>query len=134
MNGLSKASIWVKNYRNSPDYIADQVKQDFAVSIEKSVTEKGLNRTDLAQLLGTSKSYVTKVLRGDTNLTIESMAKITHALNLKIKLDIYEEKPHLTLASDVIKVGFGKEKPMDNENDRQERAFRAFSSNNRVAC
>lgn len=134
MNGLSKASNWVKNYRKSPDYIADQVKQDFAVSIEKSVIEKNLNRTDLAQLLGTSKSYITKVLRGDTNLTIESMAKIAHALDLKIKLDIYEEKPHLTLASDVIKVGFGKEKPKDKDGDSQEKAFRAFSDNNRVAC
>lgn len=130
MNGLSKASNWVKNYRASFDYIADQVKQDFAVSIEKSVTNKKLNRTDLAELLGTSKSYVTKVLSGDANLTIETMAKIVHALDLKIRIDVYEENTHLKLASKVIKGKFGQEKPVDAVSIE---AFRAFREINRVA-
>jgi transcriptional regulator with XRE-family HTH domain len=46
----------------------------------------GVSRSELARRLGTSPAYVTKILRGDTNFTLSSLAKIAEALGSRVEL------------------------------------------------
>ncbi|WP_148059012.1 helix-turn-helix domain-containing protein, partial [Pseudomonas chlororaphis] len=39
---------------------------------------------DLANSIGCSQSYITKVIKGDANFTIETMVKISRALESKL--------------------------------------------------
>lgn len=63
--------------------LAEQVKADMAA--------QGLNRSALAQRLGKSESEVTKWLSGMHNLTLQSVAKLSAAL--QIDLLVTRERP-----------------------------------------
>ncbi|XZG69261.1 helix-turn-helix domain-containing protein [Chitinibacteraceae bacterium HSL-7] len=69
------------NLATDAQYWADDAKIEFAVAIEHRLNKLDISRSELADRLGTSKAYITKMLRGDANLTIESMARIATALD-----------------------------------------------------
>jgi transcriptional regulator with XRE-family HTH domain len=45
----------------------------------------------IANKLSTSAAYISKVFRGDTNLTIESMVKLARATGGRIEINIVDE-------------------------------------------
>jgi transcriptional regulator with XRE-family HTH domain len=67
---------------------ADDVKLDFAVSLERALRQSNLTRSDLARLVERSPAWITKILRGDTNLTIETMCRLSEALNHELHLHL----------------------------------------------
>lgn len=67
--------------------MAEEEKLSFAVYIDRRMKELGISRSELAEKIGSSPAYISKVLRGDKNLTIESMAKL--AWHVDAKLHIY---------------------------------------------
>ena len=50
-----------------------------------------LSYADLAEKIGTSAAYITKVFRGDANFTIESMAKLSRATGGKLHIRIIDD-------------------------------------------
>jgi transcriptional regulator with XRE-family HTH domain len=51
--------------------------------ISKQLIQKNLSRAQFAKILGTSRSYVTKLLTSKPNLTLSSLFKITSAIGLR---------------------------------------------------
>lgn len=82
----------LNEYKNWFDAIpADRVydvKLSFAVKLEKALSESGITKKELAQRVNKSPAWISKILRGDANLTIETMCEITNALNCNIHLHI----------------------------------------------
>ena len=54
--------------------------------------KQGVSRADLARRLGTSPAYITKLLRGTYNPTLETVAKIAIALNARVVLSLAVQK------------------------------------------
>jgi transcriptional regulator with XRE-family HTH domain len=52
---------------------------------------QGINKAALAARLGTSRAYVTKMLQGNGNFTIETLVKIARALKMKFR-PVFEPK------------------------------------------
>ncbi len=73
------------------EYWAEDAKIEFAVAIEQAMNQHGINRKQLAQRLNTSPAYVTKLLRGDANLTLASMAKTAHAMGTRLHIHLAPE-------------------------------------------
>jgi transcriptional regulator with XRE-family HTH domain len=67
---------------------AEVVKLDFAALIDRAIQEKGMTRKEVAARMKTSPAWVTKVLRGDVNLTIESMDKLCSAVGKELRIQI----------------------------------------------
>ncbi len=63
------------------EYVEENLKIDFAVAVEKAMIDREVNKSDLASKIESSPAYITKVLRGDANVTIATMAKLSHALD-----------------------------------------------------
>ena len=63
---------------------------DFTSDMLKAMETQGVSRSELARRIDASPAYVTKILRGSTNFTLESMVKVAMALDC-------EFKPHLKL-------------------------------------
>lgn len=84
------ATQWYRNLDNDPTYWAEHVKLDFAFSLDRLIRKSGLTRRDLASRLESSPAYVTKALRGDANLTIESMARLAFAAGGRVHVHIAE--------------------------------------------
>ena len=67
---------------------ADEVKLDFAVALAKAIEDRGLSRKEFASLVGVAPARITKVLRGDTNLAIESMDRLATAVDLDLHIHL----------------------------------------------
>ncbi|MGH1363294.1 MAG: hypothetical protein ACRBF0_07045 [Calditrichia bacterium] len=69
-----------KELQFDPEYLAEGMAMDITESICQIMDQKGLNRTALATRMQTSNAYITKVLRGNANMTLLSIAKFAVAL------------------------------------------------------
>lgn len=86
---LNKAlSKFIEQGKQSDAYWVERAKLGFSVALEEQRKKSGLSYKDIAKKIATSAAYITKVFRGDTNLTIESMVKLARASggNLEIKI------------------------------------------------
>jgi transcriptional regulator with XRE-family HTH domain len=53
---------------------------EFTESVVREMARQGLTRTALADRLGTTPAYVTKILRGRVNFTLATMVRLSDAL------------------------------------------------------
>lgn len=80
----------IGSLKKTQDYCLEEAKLEFVAGLTRLMARNGFNNKQLADKLQTSNAYITKVLRGDTNFTIESMVKITHVLGGKIHIHVAE--------------------------------------------
>lgn len=77
-------------------------RQKFAITEEicKFMESKNMSRVELAEKLGTSRAYITKMLRGNCNFTLESLERISSALDCELNIRLCPQGfkiPHLSL-------------------------------------
>ncbi|MBU1188511.1 MAG: helix-turn-helix transcriptional regulator [Gammaproteobacteria bacterium] len=68
-------------YRGTLDYELANAEMDFTDSLETLMLRRGVNKSELARRIKTSPAYITKILRGSTNFTLETMVKLVRALD-----------------------------------------------------
>lgn len=54
-------------------------------SIESARLKAGLSRADLARAMGRSASYITRILKGDHNLTVRTLARALGACGVDLE-------------------------------------------------
>lgn len=79
---------WLEDLLDSEIADIGRVKDVFAKALERLMDEEGMTRKDLAGRLMVTQPYVTKLLRGDANLSIKTMVKAARAFNSEIDLKI----------------------------------------------
>lgn len=90
---LSKAiQKFVERAKESDSYWVEKTKLDFSLSLEKQRRTVGMTYADIARKINSSAAYVTKISRGDVNLTIESMVKLARAAGGQLRIQITDEK------------------------------------------
>lgn len=67
------------------EYWIEGAKIEFAEEVVRQLAANRMARKELARRLGTSPAYITKVLRGSTNFTLESMVRLARALNCELR-------------------------------------------------
>lgn len=78
--------------KQTDDYWIARAQLDFAKELNKIRNKTNINGKTLAQKLGTSAAYISRVLRGDTNLTIESMVKLARATGANVEIKLTHEQ------------------------------------------
>ena len=58
--------------------------QHIAMMMLDKMEEKGMTQKRLSELMGCSQQYVSKVLKGQENLSLETLAKIERCLQISI--------------------------------------------------
>ena len=61
---------------------------DFTEDVVRTMQAQNLTKSALAAKLGTSPAYVTKVLSGSTNFTLETMVRIAKALDAELRVHL----------------------------------------------
>ena len=51
----------------------------------------GINKKELAEKLNVSKSYITQLLKGKSNMTIETLIKVAEALGMTLQIKLVEK-------------------------------------------
>ena len=85
----------------SPEYWAEVAIGDFTEEICRLLADKKMSRADLARSLQTTPAYVTKVLRGNANFTLASLAKMALALESQVRVHL-APKGSCTIWKDVL--------------------------------
>ncbi len=83
---------------HDPDYELYGVLLDVTEGIVKRMMEQGVRRTDLAERLGTSRAYVTKLLDGQENMTLRTLVRVANALDMKVDARFVPREPAATSA------------------------------------
>ncbi|MBC7857653.1 MAG: XRE family transcriptional regulator [Burkholderiaceae bacterium] len=90
------AASLAKWFQSIPVDEAESIKLDFAANLDRAIRSQNLARKDVAARLDASPAWVTKVLRGDINLTIESMAKLASSVGYDLNISITKKVEHNT--------------------------------------
>ena len=88
MSITKKYSKLLRQARQSVAYWAQIAKRDFTDDLLKVMGDADVNQARLARLLNVSPQFVTKILRTNANLTIETMAKIALVLGCQVRIHI----------------------------------------------
>ena len=68
-----------KEAKERGTYWAASIILDFTEGLHKIMEANRVTRSDLARRLGVTPAYVTKVLRGNVNFTVDSMVRLGRA-------------------------------------------------------
>jgi transcriptional regulator with XRE-family HTH domain len=56
----------------------------FIANLKRIMAERHLNQTELAEILGTKQPSISRILRGDEDVTISRAAKFAEALEVSL--------------------------------------------------
>ena len=70
----------LKEFKNDPDYIYEGLKYDLSEQLYKLMVKKGLTKKELAERMGVSPAYVSKIFGAD-NISLRTVAKVLAALD-----------------------------------------------------
>lgn len=71
-------------------YWVTRAKLDFSQALDVRRRRLQISYAAIAEKIGSSAPYVSKVFRGDSNLTIESMVKLAHATGGRLDIRIVD--------------------------------------------
>jgi transcriptional regulator with XRE-family HTH domain len=75
---------------SSPERMKDFQRERLALEITELICQimeaEGVSRAELATRLGKSRAYVTKLLGGNTNMTIKTLSDVFHALGRSLRV------------------------------------------------
>lgn len=85
---MSQATDILKRIRSSDQYFVQKAKLNFALEIKRVMERLCVKNSEMADRLNVSRPMVTKLLRGDANLTIETMVKLARKLDGELHIAI----------------------------------------------
>ena len=68
---------------DDPVYWAESIANTLAIEFKKQLDKKSITQKELSRRLEVSKPYVSQVLNGKSNMTLITLCKLAHALDLR---------------------------------------------------
>ncbi|TAJ17319.1 MAG: XRE family transcriptional regulator [Dehalococcoidia bacterium] len=88
-------SGWLDHYSSKlahdPNYVAERLAIRFADRVAQIMDEEGTSRSELAEAMGVSRAYVTKIMTAPPNLTLRSLAAVALALEAQVEITVSRE-------------------------------------------
>ena len=78
------------NTKHHDFYWVEKIKLDFAIELDRCRRDLNMTADEFAKELGVSRTYMSKLFRGDVNLTIKSMVKLARAAGARISLSTHD--------------------------------------------
>lgn len=82
----------VERARQHEAYWVEAALYHFTETIYGLMESGGMSRTVLAQKLGVSPAYITKLLRGDANVTIKTMVRLARVFGREVQIALPQQK------------------------------------------
>jgi len=84
-------------FKDSADFYAEQLILGLTEQIVATMRALNINRAELATRLGVSRAAVTKLLNGNPNMTLRTMASVAKSLGCAINIDFCPEDLEVTM-------------------------------------
>ena len=82
----------------------ERLALEVAVSLGEAMERSGMTKAEFAKKMGKSKAYVTRLLQGNYNLTLGTLAEVAYHLGRRVEISLVQEK---TKAQKVVRVNMG---------------------------
>jgi plasmid maintenance system antidote protein VapI len=92
-NSSEKIASLLTEFQPSEAFELERAKVEIAEQIHRIMEQQNISNVELARRLGSSKAYVTKILQGNSNFTIESLIKISRAISCQIDIQFSQPAP-----------------------------------------
>lgn len=70
------------------EYWTERAMIELTEEISRLMELRGITRAELAETLGCSPAYVTKILRGNVNFTLATMTRLARALGAVVRIHL----------------------------------------------
>jgi transcriptional regulator with XRE-family HTH domain len=87
-----KYKEFVRIARKRIDYWRQVAVRDFTEDLLYRLQQKKLSQARLADKLGVRPAYISRILRGTDNLTLETMVKVAMAVGGKLRIHIADQE------------------------------------------
>lgn len=91
-SALQRFHRFVQRAESSTDYWVAGPITEFAEDVWRLMEEQKVSRAELARRLGTSRTYVTKLLGGNANFTLHTMTKVAMAFGATLHVHVADQK------------------------------------------
>lgn len=78
----------IERYKDTFDYRLENLILDITEEVCRAMEEKGIGRAELADKMGVSRAFISKLLNGTPNLTIKTLMKIAVVLDREMSVRI----------------------------------------------
>ncbi len=76
-----------------PEIVLYEILLDVTEKICKSMQERDISQTELADRLGVSRQYVSRFLNTPSNTTLKSIIEFAMALDMDVEITLHEASP-----------------------------------------
>jgi transcriptional regulator with XRE-family HTH domain len=83
----------LKVARETHEYRAEGASIEFTNAMLTRMRQLNVSRSKLAAKIGVNPAYISKILRGDTNFSLETMVKIANALESEFRCQLKPLRP-----------------------------------------
>lgn len=84
---------YIEELERDPEYVAGKLALEVTEQALQLMEEKGISRTRLAEIMGTSRAYMTKLFNAPPNLTLYSIARLALAIGATPSLYLVPTPP-----------------------------------------
>jgi transcriptional regulator with XRE-family HTH domain len=88
---MGKYAKLVSRVKKSVDYSAQAAMRDFVRDLIHRMDRQGMTQSKLAEVIDASPAYVSKVMRGEANFTLETMTKLAMATDGRLRVQIVDD-------------------------------------------
>lgn len=78
----------IDEWQNDPDYEYEVLLLEINRPVSESMNKGNLRNSDVARRLSVSPPFVTRLLRGETNITLKTLVRVANALELKVSIQM----------------------------------------------
>ena len=76
----------IERYKDTFDFKLENLILDITEEVCRAMEEKGIGRAELAEKMGVSRAFISKLLNGTPNLTIKTLMKIAVVLDREMSV------------------------------------------------
>ncbi len=100
---MAKLGTGAKDFENDTEFVAGYLKACLVRDILMAMKEEGINRQQLAERLGKSRQYVSRILNETANFTLQSIAELACALGRKVHVGIHADSIRVTYLQRILR-------------------------------
>lgn len=75
----------------TPEGQAEHVAVAFLAQVNARMQAQSMSNAELARRMGTSPAYITRLFRGNANLSVQTMVKLAQAVGGSLRVELAEQ-------------------------------------------